>query len=93
MSTHLLLLNIPKSTNSADVRNFCTGDDISVADAHVRVNAITSRGEGIAFVTFASVDDAARAAQVLSGKSLQGKTPQIRIPTADEVTSFGGVIY
>ncbi len=88
MSTHLLFSRMPRNTNSADLRSFCTLDDVAVADVVVRVNKITGRGEGMGFVTFTSVDDAARAAELLAGKQLQGATPQIQVPSPQEIALF-----
>ncbi len=89
MSTHLLFSHIPKNTSSLDLRRFAEFDDAVVTSSQVRVNSVTGRGYGVGFVTYASVDDAARAAELLQGKQLQGTAPRVSVPTAAEAATFG----
>lgn len=88
MNTHLLFANIPRTTSSQELVAFCSFDDIVPVSAVVRVDPVTDRSLGVGFVTFASVDDAARAAEALAGKVLGGSVPRVSIPSAAEIASF-----
>lgn len=89
MSTHLLFSHIPRNTSSSELRAFAGFEDAVVTESRVRVNSVTGRGYGVGFVTYTSVDDAARAVEFLQGKQLHGIVPRISVPTAEEAAAFG----
>jgi cold-inducible RNA-binding protein len=72
MNTKLYVGNLPFNTTALELQTLFA-DAGSVASIDLIVDKVTGRPRGFAFVTMATAEDAAKAAQKLHGQPLNGR--------------------
>lgn len=87
MTNQVLVTGLPWTVSGKELAQWCVQSS-PVSEAHVFVDAITSRSKGIGLVTFESVNDAAQAINDLRTISLAGKVVTLEIATPAALTGL-----